>query len=404
MRILLINDNADNCGGAEKYFFLLKEKLEQIPSLEVFALAFGDTTYINKNLYVIKGAKSKLAKLLWRCAFHPIVYWKIRNLLHKIKPNIVHLHNNKQFSLSVLSALDGYKTIQTVHDFSYLCPTAQNIHRDKTPCSSGITAKCFWQHQVKFNKLIYLLMAYSFYKIRRKSKKTVASYLAPSPLLTNFLQKNKFEAAIYIPPFVHQPSLPKPSTNAKQFLFAGNLGAHKGTDLLIREFAIAAKTDPELRLVIAGKGPAEKSLRQLTVELKLELQIEFVGWQENLANYYQQTSAVIFPSTGMESFGLIMTEAMQFARPVIGINYGTSAWLIDDGQTGLLFDIKKPGDLAKKILFIAQNPEAAKQLGKNAHQKIQQTFNDDHSLKQILQIYVNNANNLSSRKKVAHSF
>lgn len=389
MKILLINDNAGTKGGAEKYFFTLKEKLENVPTLNVFSLTFGERQIVSKNNYSFRGAKSNLAKLFWRFTFNPIIYWKIRRLLNKIKPDIVHIHNNKQFPISILAALQGYKTLQTAHDYSYLCPTAQNIHRNQKPCMSGITRHCFWQHQVKFNKFIYLLVAYSFYKIRRYSKKTILTYLAPSPLLANALQTVGMMPTVYVPPFVQMQMISYSSPKPKHFLFAGNLGSHKGTDLLIREFAIAAREDKNLKLTIAGMGPEEASMQKQIKQLNLTKQVEFVGWQNNLSPYFAQAAALIFASTGMESFGLTITEAMQHARPVIGINQGTSAWLIENEHTGLLFDAQTTGDLAKKLLFIAQNPERANQLGLNAKQKIRDNFNDMATLQQILNIYKN---------------
>jgi glycosyltransferase involved in cell wall biosynthesis len=80
---------------------------------------------------------------------------------------------------------------------------------------------------------------------------------------------------------------------------------------------------------------------------------------------------------------------MGHGRAVIGINRGTSAWLIQHEHNGLLFDPEQRGDLAKKILSLAANPDYAQQLGANCRTELALKFDDDRALEQILEIYQN---------------
>jgi glycosyltransferase involved in cell wall biosynthesis len=287
-----------------------------------------------------------------------------------------------------LRAIKSYPVVQTIHDYTVICPTGLNLHKNNEVCETGIRPQCFWQHQTKHHPLIYLAMSISFYLLRKRLKKTVNAFLVPSPLLTDYLQKNKFNHAEYIPPFKtenvsHATSRIKPH----HFLFAGHLGFHKGVHLLLEEFALACIINPQLRLTIAGTGPEEKRMRSHARALNIESQVNFVSWQKNLDTFYDEHVAILFPSIGLEAFGLVMIEAMNRSRPIIGINRGTSAWMIDDNETGLLFDPHIKGDLAKKILRLANDINLSNTLGAQGQKKLKRFIDNDAALKQITMIY-----------------
>lgn len=388
MRILLITDNHTPSGGAEHYFFDLKNRLKRISAFEIFSLGFGPKEVKGNDFLVLKSAHTNMAKLIWRMFFHPIVYLKLRNYIRKIKPDVIHLHNTKQYTVSLLKAIKPYPVVQTIHDYSYICPTAQNIHKNHQPCLSGLRKACFWQHQVKYNKLIYLFLSYVFFQTRKKYRKILKKCIAPSPLLADYLKKNQFQHVTYIPPFkTEKENISFQEINPYQFLFAGNLGTHKGIYLLINEFALACQKNTKLILSIAGKGPEEERLKQCAKTLGIENNVIFLGWQDDMSKLYHESIAIIFPSIGLEAFGLVMTEAMNHARPIIGINRGTAAWIINDKKTGLLFDPNLQGDLAAKILSIAGNIDFARTLGKNGFHELKQLLNNDESLKMMIEVY-----------------
>jgi len=388
MRILLITDNHTPAGGAEHYFFELKARLKQLPDLEVYSLGFGETETGGEDFYVFKNTKSKFAKLIWQLIPQPFVYKKLRKKIREINPDVIHLHNIRQYTASLLSAVKGYRLVQTMHDYGAVCPIAWNIHRNLEACPTGIRASCFWQHQLKYNPLTYLALALAFLITRHRSRKIIKTFFAPSPLLVEYLKKNKFENAIYIAPFKNEPQSPAFDTiDPRHFLFAGNLGTHKGIDLLLDEFALASQKNPALTLTILGKGADENRLRKRVNELGLANQVYFAGWLEDPEAEYAKSAAVIFPSLWMEAFGLVITEAMNHSRPVIGSNRGSPPWIIDDKKTGLIFDPSKKGKLAEKILMLAGNMELIMQLGKNGEQKLRTFIDNENVLRKIVGIY-----------------
>ena len=388
MRILLITDHHKPTGGAEKYFFELKEKLQIETCHDVFSLGFDTTDKKGKDYQTLAIASSNWSKLLWQLLPHPRITWRLKKAIRQFNPDVIHLHNIKQQTAALLRAVQGYPVIQTVHDYHPVCPTSHNIHKNFQPCETGFQRACFWQHQLKFNRLIYLALTASFLLNRRRLKKTIRQFITVSPPLERQVKAHYPQPVTYIPPFIqkdHDNRAITPMTG--HFLFAGVLDKHKGVILLLDEFALALKKRPDLHLTLAGTGPEETRLKRLSAAYGIQQQITFAGWQTDLTLLYQTHFAAIVPSIWMEAFGLVLTEAMAHQRPVIGSNRGAIPWLVADGQTGLIFDPVKKGDLAAKMLTLANQPELARQWGLCGQLKLHRMINNEKSLQHLLKLY-----------------
>jgi glycosyltransferase involved in cell wall biosynthesis len=388
MKILLITDNHDPAGGgAEKYFFTLKAALQQVPGVTVHSLGFGKTAASGEDFTVLAETPSKLAQLFWRLFFNRKKYAELRKVILALQPDVIHLHNIRKYTPALLKAVSGFPVVQTVHDYTVVCPTGWNVHRHLTPCPTGLRGSCVWQHRRGMNPVLYLGLLLAFARTTKKLKQTVSRFIAPSPQLTDYLQRNGFQHAQYVSPFLQtETSTDMTAMQGQHFLYVGQLGKHKGVDKLLDEFHLAYQRNPALTLTIAGRGPEEQALRQQVAVLKLEQAVNFTGWTDP-NTLYAQCVALVFPSIGMEAFGLVMTEAMQHSRAVIGVNRGTTAWLVEDGKTGLLYDPLLRGDLADKMLLLASDRARAEQYGKAGYEKMRGFMSQQQIADEMMRIY-----------------
>lgn len=93
------------------------------------------------------------------------------------------------------------------------------------------------------------------------------------------------------------------------FLQVGRLAAEKGVDVIVRAFALAREMLPAraVKLVIAGSGPEEASLRALAGP-----DVTFLGVLDRakaLPRLYASADAFLFSSL-TETLGLVILEAM----------------------------------------------------------------------------------------------
>ncbi len=145
-------------------------------------------------------------------------------------------------------------------------------------------------------------------------------------------------------------------------LFLGRLVPRKGcmlllqaVDLLVNANEPAATIGPNLppfRLVICGKGPLERSLRQFADEHHLHKIVEFNGFvsEADKPRYYASANLAVFPSTGGESFGIVLLEAMAggHAAVLAGDNPGYRSVMAPRPE--LLFDSSEARELAHKLV------------------------------------------------------
>lgn len=144
-------------------------------------------------------------------------------------------------------------------------------------------------------------------------------------------------------------------------LYAGRLSSEKGVELLAEAFCAARKRDARLHLVLAGGGPEEQLLRR-----RLGPHATFLGWLEGEALAAAYASADMFAfASATDTFGQAILEAQASGVPVVAVDAGGPAWLVEDGRTGLLRD-PDVRELADAMLALASSPQLRKRLASAA--------------------------------------
>jgi phosphatidylinositol alpha-mannosyltransferase len=120
-----------------------------------------------------------------------------------------------------------------------------------------------------------------------------------------------------IPNGVLIPDAAEPGGRDHAVVFAGRQEPRKGLHVLLRAWpAIRARTGATLR--ICGADPL--AVRLVLTRLRIpDDGIEILGFlpQEELTDLLRSTKALVAPSVGGESFGMVLTRAFACALPVV---------------------------------------------------------------------------------------
>jgi glycosyltransferase involved in cell wall biosynthesis len=142
--------------------------------------------------------------------------------------------------------------------------------------------------------------------------------------------------------------------SALVFAFAGKLIEMKRAADLIRALAAIRNAGTEPWGMIIGSGPLQTELETLTTEL--DAPVRFTGFrnQSELPSYFAAADALVLPSDGRETWGLVVNEAMACGLPaIVSGAAGCAVDLIEPGRTGHIFPTGNIDGLASFILNVA---------------------------------------------------
>ena len=167
---------------------------------------------------------------------------------------------------------------------------------------------------------------------------------------------------------------------------AARLNPVKDVATLIRGFAIAHKSCPQLRLLIAGDGEERAMLEGLARELGVEREVCFAGWISDTDSFYHAIDINTLTSLS-ETFPYALTEGARAGLPTVASRVGGVPYLIEDGVTGLLFEAGDAEGLARQLVALGQDATLREHLGRRLYQKANDDFSLDSTLRRQIQIY-----------------
>jgi len=357
MRILHIGKFYPPFAGGMEHFLADLLPSQQALGLEVAALVHHEGPGWRGSI----PAKGDLPPLIYRAPclgrilyvpLSPTFPWWLNRVIRDFAPDLLHLHlpNTSAFS-------------------AFLLPRARRlpwiVHWHADVVASTIDRR--------------LALAYGLYRpfeqrLLRRSQAVIAtspSYLAASQALQPWRNR-----CVTIPLGLDPGRLQLPDTEglvqaltlwgdaSLRVLAIGRLTYYKGHEVLIR----ASASLPGVRTLIVGGGEYRQRLERLIQTLKLDGSVQLTGYlsEAEIAALLASCDLVCLPSLERtEAFGLVLLEAMRFAKPVVvsDIPGSGAPWLVRRAQNGLL---SPPGDaraLAAALAELRAHSERRQQLG-----------------------------------------
>jgi glycosyltransferase involved in cell wall biosynthesis len=164
-----------------------------------------------------------------------------------------------------------------------------------------------------------------------------------------------------------RPTDPPARTPEPTLAFVGRLQRYKRVDLIVRAVAFAKRLGVELRLRIAGTGPAEPGLRRLAGRLGVGGQVEFLGYVSADEKLRLLQSAWIHVLTSeKEGWGLSVMEAAACGTPTVGSSSPGLRDSVVSRRTGLLLPHGDWVDLGSQLVDLVRDPARLAEMGRAA--------------------------------------
>ncbi len=167
---------------------------------------------------------------------------------------------------------------------------------------------------------------------------------------------------------------------------AARLDPVKDLSTLVRGFALAKKSVPGLKLIIAGEGAERPVLESLARELGVEDSITLAGWLDDMDEYYGSLDINALSSIS-ETFPYAITEGAAHRLPTVSSRVGGIPRLIEDGITGYLFE---PGDwqaLGERLARLASDAALRKSMGEAIFERAARDFSMEATCREQCAVY-----------------
>lgn len=161
-------------------------------------------------------------------------------------------------------------------------------------------------------------------------------------------------------------------------LHVGRMTREKGILELVRAAKILSRKGIKFRLVIVGRGPYLKAIKDLVKREGIR-NIVFAGFVEDrdLPKYYASADFFATAST-VETQGIVLLEAMASGLPVIGARAGAIPELVKGGGNGFLFQPWDTSEFARRMEELMGDENLRRQMGRKSLELVRR-----HSLENV---------------------
>lgn len=302
-----------------------------------------------------------------------------RLFLEKHRPDVIHFHHTMRVGLEALQiarqVLPNVRIIYTLHEYILICNRDGQMVRkhNNELCTEASPSRC---------NQCYPDISPAAFKMRESFIKShlehVDCFVSPSHFLAErFVTWGIPQSKILVIENGRSISEPAPlrpvGPDGKRNVFGyfGQINPYKGALLTFRAVAyLVSQGFTDFRYELSG------NVEQQTDEFKKEFydfldeyrdQVGFHGkyGQSELPGRIAETDWVIVPSTWWENSPLVIQEAFMHKRPILCSNIGGMAEKVEDGVTGLHFQVRNEISLAKTMRAACDDPQLWNRLMNN---------------------------------------
>ena len=407
MHILFANNYHYLRGGSERVMF---DEMAQLRAeghcVSVFSRNHPDTIQSDDSDYFVSfkdmNTCGTLDKILW--ATTPIFNYEakrgMKRMLKEKKPDLVHAHNiYNGLSTSILSAAraEGIPSVLTLHDYKLVCPSYVMVNHGEIceKCMGGRFRHCLRNRCAKGGALGSVLFTIeSYYNLWLKKYLIPGFLISPSQFLKDKVIAGGYpeERIKHIVNAVDMQQYEPNTTPGDYALYIGRLSHEKGIHTLL-----AAFHDIDVPLRIVGTGPEQIHVERYVEEHGLKhIRIEGYKKGSELRQLCRECAFSIIPSEWYENCPMSVIEMMAYGKPVIGSRVGGIPELIDDQQSGFLFDMGNEDQLREFATTLWNNRAKIESMGKYGREKAEREYSLETHKQRLLTVYESaiNHNNL----------
>ncbi|MBE0446826.1 MAG: glycosyltransferase [Actinobacteria bacterium] len=165
-------------------------------------------------------------------------------------------------------------------------------------------------------------------------------------------------------------------SESRDLISVGTLEPRKNQEFLLHVLVHAHRLGYRYQLTLVGDGPSRKRLEDLASELGLTQYVLFMGFQQNGASLIVHHRAYAHAAR-MESFGLVITEALASGKPVFAAPVGGIPEIFNDGVEGVFWDLDNPQRSAELLIEVLEDQDTYRNMCLAAKERYMKNFSPE---------------------------
>jgi glycosyltransferase involved in cell wall biosynthesis len=345
MKVFFVN-STKTWGGGEKWHFEMADALRKAGYDVTMLAREGKDLYKRSLAANIRTLPIVITNLSFS---NPFRLWLLFRFFRNEKPDAVILN----FSADVKAA-----------GFAAHCAGVRHIIYRR---GSAIPIRNTFLNRLLYKKVITAIIANSF-----ETRRTILhhnSRLFPADqiaVIYNGIQLDQFDS---------MPSEPMYQRQKDEVIIgnAGRLVFQKGQHYLVDMALMLKKKAVNFKILIAGEGPLEESLREMAVNAGVADHMVFLGFVGNIKAFMENIDIFVLTSV-WEGFGYVLVEAMACQKPVVAFNISSNPEIVAADETGYLIDNFDMHAMTEKIETLIQQRNLAEKFGQAGRKRVEAVF------------------------------
>lgn len=177
--------------------------------------------------------------------------------------------------------------------------------------------------------------------------------------------------------------------------YIGGFGPHRGIDTAIKAMPKILLEIPDAKLLLVGGKSTEyeEKLRGLCKILKVENNVEFIGWVDFrlVPSYIAASDVCLVPhhASGHTNTTIPhkLFQYMAMRKPVIVTDCKPLKRIVEETNCGLVVPSGNHDKMAKAVIKLYKDRDYARKLGENGRRAVEERYNWRNEAKKLCQLY-----------------
>ncbi|HEY8028013.1 MAG TPA: glycosyltransferase family 4 protein [Gaiellaceae bacterium] len=155
--------------------------------------------------------------------------------------------------------------------------------------------------------------------------------------------------------------------------WVGRMTAVKRTDFVVRALEKLVADGVDAYVLLVGDGPDREGLERYAHELGVIKRCLFLGYQEDVARFYDAIDVLVLPSIN-EGTPVSVIESLAARRPAVATRVGGVPDVVRDGIDGLLVDADDVEGLADRLAELAHDAPRRAAMGEAGRARVLERY------------------------------